>query len=85
MTNPIYFEKALKALDEQVGGDHYKSLEIQPSEYIVKNNLDWYSGNAIKYITRWKYKHSDKAKQIEDLEKARHYIQLLIENLNKGT
>lgn len=65
-------------LDKQVGGDHYK-VEIQPIEYIMKNKLGFCEGNVIKYITRWRNKNG-----IDDLEKAKHYIELLIyfESLN---
>lgn len=61
-------------LTEQVGGQHYKTLAIQPVEYIHKNGLGFCEGNAIKYLTRWKSKGG-----IEDLRKARHFIDLLIE------
>lgn len=61
-------------LDIQVGGDHYKSLAIQPIEYITKNNLSYCEANVVKYITRW----SDKGGK-KDLEKAKHYIDLLIQ------
>jgi hypothetical protein len=60
--------------DSQVGGDHYKTMAIQPGEYITKNNLGWYEGNVIKYVTR----HKHKGKK-QDLEKAIHYLQLAIE------
>jgi hypothetical protein len=65
-------------LSVQVGGDHYKSLAIQPIEYITKNNLPYCEANVVKYITRWRDKGGKK-----DLEKAKHYIDLLIslENL----
>lgn len=68
---------------KQVGGNHYKQLPISISEFLYKNKINWYSGNAIKYLVRFDKKHQDKAKQVEDLEKATHYIQLLIEQLNK--
>jgi len=68
---------------KQIGGDHYKQLPISISEFLYKNKINWYSGNAIKYLVRFDKKHSNKAKQIEDLNKATHYIQLLIEQLNK--
>lgn len=58
----------------QVGGTHYKSMKIQPVEFIHANGIDFLSGNAIKYLCRWKSKNG-----IEDLKKARHYIDLLIE------
>jgi len=84
MTNPDYFDKVKSAKDIQVGGSHYKDLKIQPSDYIYENNLNWYQGNAIKYLSRYNSKNSDTAKQIEDLNKAIHYIQLLIEKIDKS-
>ena len=68
--------------DKQVGGNHYK-LPIQPITFITENNLSYLQGNVIKYIVRYNVKHSNKKKQIEDLEKAKHYIQLMIEDINK--
>jgi hypothetical protein len=63
-----------RALDKQEGGNHYKDLKIQPVEYIHANGLDYFAGNVVKYITRWRVKNG-----VEDLLKARHYIDLLIE------
>jgi hypothetical protein len=62
------------ALDVQVAGSHYKELPIQPVEYIYANKIGYFEGNVIKYVTRWKEKGG-----IKDLEKAKHYIDLLIE------
>ena len=62
------------ALDVQVAGNHYKDLAIQPVEYIHANNIGYFEGNVIKYVSRWKAKNG-----IKDLEKAKHYIELLIE------
>jgi|TARA_R100001594_G_scaffold57939_1_gene91911 hypothetical protein len=58
----------------QVGGTHYKSMVIQPSEFINKNNIPFAEGNAIKYLCRHKQKN-----QKQDLEKAIHYCQMAIE------
>ena len=58
----------------QVGGGHYKSMAIQPIEYITKNNLPYCEANVIKYISRWRDKGGKK-----DLEKAKHYIDMLIQ------
>lgn len=63
-----------KALNTQIGGGHYKSMAIQPVEYIHKNNIPYIEGCVIKYISRWRNKNG-----IEDLKKARHFIDLLIE------
>jgi hypothetical protein len=61
-------------LSVQVGGGHYKSMAIQPVEYITKNNLGYCEANVVKYISRWRDKGGKK-----DLEKAKHYIDLLIQ------
>jgi hypothetical protein len=64
----------MSALEKQVGGDHYKGRKIQPVEYIHSNELDFFQGNVIKYITRWRAKGG-----IADLEKAKHYLEMYIE------
>jgi hypothetical protein len=64
----------MSALNTQVAGSHYKTLKIQPVEYIHANGIGYAEGNVIKYLTRWKDKGG-----IADLEKAKHYIELLIE------
>ena len=64
----------MSELNKQVGGNHYSKLAIQPVEYINKNKLSYLQGNVIKYVTRYKDKNG-----IEDLQKAKHYIDLLIE------
>mgnify|MGYP006429699569 CR=1 FL=1 len=69
----------MKAIKQQVGGDHYSKLAIQPVEYINKNNLTYLQGNVIKYVTRYKDKNG-----VEDLQKAKHYIDLLIELEDKN-
>jgi len=61
-------------LKEQVGGDHYSKLEIQPAVYAQRNKLSYLQGTVIKYVTRYKDKCG-----IEDLYKAIHSIKLLIE------
>lgn len=69
------------ALDVQEGGDHYKKLAIQPVEYIHANSLGFCEGSVVKYVTRWRDKGG-----VKDLEKARHFIDLLIElEAKKGT
>lgn len=64
----------MSALDVQVAGDHYKNQTIQPVEYIHANRIGFFEGNVIKYVTRWKSKGG-----IKDLEKAKHYLEMLIE------
>lgn len=67
-----------KVLDKQVGGNHYKDLKIQPVEYILENGLGFLEGNVVKYITRHKAKNG-----IEDVKKAKHYCEMLIEQYEK--
>lgn len=64
----------MSALSIQEGGGHYKDMAIQPVEYIHANGLPFIEGCVIKYVTRWRSKGG-----IGDLEKARHFIDLLIE------
>ena len=62
------------ALDVQVGGGHYKGMKIQPVEYVHANGLPFIEGCVIKYVSRWRDKNG-----LDDLHKARHFIDLLIE------
>jgi hypothetical protein len=71
--------KELSANDVQVAGTHYKSKAIQPWDYIVANNLGYLEGNIVKYVSRWKDKGG-----IDDLKKARHYLDKLIEVTNEN-
>ncbi|MGE9292830.1 MAG: DUF3310 domain-containing protein [Puniceicoccales bacterium] len=64
----------VSALDVQEGGDHYKKLKIQPMEYSMANNLDACQHTIVKYVTRFRDKGG-----IEDLRKAKHCIDMLIE------
>lgn len=61
-------------LDTQVAGGHYKGMVIQPVEYIQANGIGYLEGNVIKYISRWQSKGG-----VVDLEKAKHYIDMIIE------
>ena len=71
-TKPI--QQELKATETQIGGDHYTKLAIQPMRYSMENGLDALQHTVIKYVTRFRDKNG-----IEDLEKAKHCIDMLIE------
>lgn len=62
------------ALSSQVGGQHYKMYGIQPIEYAMANNLNYCQANVVKYTTRYRDKGGK-----QDLEKAIHNLQILIE------
>jgi hypothetical protein len=64
----------MSANEEQVGGEHYRHKSIQPWDYIAANGLGFFEGNIVRYVSRWKEKGG-----VRDLEKARHYIDKLIE------
>lgn len=57
----------------QVGGEHYKNHTLQPWDAIHAWKLGFFSGNVVKYVVRYKDKNG-----IEDLKKARHYLDKLI-------
>lgn len=59
--------------DNQVGGQHYKK-GIQPFEYAMANNLNSLEFSVVKYLR----KKGDKAKRLEDLNKAKDCLEKLI-------
>ena len=59
---------------KQIGGNHYSKLAIEPYEYSIKNELNCYQFNVVKYVTRYKDKNG-----VEDLKKAIQTLQKLIE------
>jgi hypothetical protein len=63
-----------KTFFKQIGGSHYKRFKISPAKFIMENNILYAEGNIIKYICR----HQDKGKK-QDLLKAIHYIEMIIE------
>ena len=59
---------------------HYFRFKIEPITFIMQNDIPYAEGNAIKYICRWRWKHKTKEAQIEDLKKAKQYIDLILEH-----
>lgn len=62
------------ASSTQVGGSHYSTMKIQPIEFIYENKIPYMEANVIKYVCRHASKNG-----LQDLEKAKHYIDMLIE------
>lgn len=60
----------------QVGGDHYEKCGIMPTTYIRANNLDFFEGNIVKYVTRHKDKNG-----AEDIKKVIHYAEMILEDV----
>ena len=65
----------MSANKKQVGGNHYIKYKIQPIDLIIKNNIYFCQGCVIKYVLRFKEKGG-----VQDLLKAKHYIELLIDS-----
>ena len=68
MTKPTNIEKPI----------YYASFPIEPIVFILKNRLGYCEGNIIKYICRYQYKYESKMDQLNDLKKARQYLDILI-------
>ena len=68
-----YYKRG-ESLTTQVGGSHYKDMPIQPIEFCMKNNFNLCQSNVVKYISRYKVKNG-----VEDLKKAKHMIDMLID------
>lgn len=71
----------ITALDTQVAGDHYKTFKIQPIEFAMENGLNACQTIAIRYIVR---KKGDKAKKLEDLDKAIHTLEIYKQMIKEG-
>ena len=64
----------MSALQTQVAGSHYTDMVIQPVTFIHANGLDFCQGSILKYVCRFRNKNGK-----DDLLKAKHFIDLLIE------
>ena len=68
------------SMAQQVGGDHYRKMHIQPVVFINRNGLNFIEGSVVKYVCR----HRDKGGR-KDIEKAIHYLELLLDlEYNEG-
>lgn len=68
------------AFSEQIGGSHYKDMPFQPIRLISYLNLDFFQGNVVKYVSRYKLKGG-----VRDLEKAKHYCRMAMEMGNSSS
>ena len=69
----------MEALDNQIGGNHYKTSAMQPVELFFPTSLPFMEGCVVKYICRY-----DKKNGLEDLQKAKHYVEMLMQFRNKN-
>ena len=77
----------MAASDSQVGGNHYRELQVQPwdamEDWMTTEQFQGYLlGNAIKYLSRFNADAPGKG-GIADLKKARHYLDRMIESMDK--
>lgn len=64
------------ALSEQIGGDHYKAQAIQPVQFAMQNWWDFCAASILKYLSRHRKKNG-----LQDLQKARHFVELRAQQL----
>jgi len=65
----------MAANEKQIAGDHYKKYgDLQPWDVVIKWNLGYLEGTALKYIARWRDKGG-----IDDIKKAIHFLEKLVE------
>ena len=69
-----------KPQNKQIGGSNYMYFDIQPYEFISKNNLTFFQGCVIKYVCRYMHKNG-----VEDLDKIIHYCELEKKKLQDAT
>ena len=74
--NDLEQESTVKS--EQIGGDHYQKAALQPWDIFLAWGLDPWAANVVKYILRFPYKNG-----LEDLQKAKHYVDFLIEHYDE--
>lgn len=67
-------KETVSSFNSQVGGEHYLNLPIQPATYCHLNNVGKLEGDVVYYVTRWRQKGG-----MQDLQKALHTLELLIE------
>lgn len=69
--------------DRQIGGDHYRTKAVQPWDAMrawmtPEQFRGFLRGNAIKYLAR-----CDDKGGVEDLKKAAHYLEKLIQEMER--
>lgn len=75
--------KSNKIVSDAVNHPAHYNKGIETSEYIKSWEMNWNQGNVIKYVTRYNLKNTDVNLQIQDLQKARWYLEDLIKELEK--
>ena len=77
VTDPKAYPTNVNQKHSEQDPEHYSNLPIEPWDFIQKNKLDFFEGNVVKYVCRWRNKGG-----IDDLRKAITYIEKIIEGEN---
>ena len=67
----------MSSFDRQICGKHYLGWKIQPMEFFIANRIPKAEGDIIQYLLR------HKGNRKEDLNKAKHILDMLIESLDR--
>tara|TARA_R110000823_G_scaffold243702_2_gene367878 strand:+ start:287 stop:523 length:237 start_codon:yes stop_codon:yes gene_type:complete len=78
MTSEFNIPEKLDDTYDESDPAHYSNLPIEPWDFIQQNKLDFFEGNVVKYICRWKNKGG-----VDDLKKAITYIEKIISGKSK--
>lgn len=80
LVNTAIGEPLPKSIQDQldISPLHYRKGEIQPWDFITSQGMSFLEGNVVKYIARYKHKNG-----IDDLKKARTYLNKLISEVEK--
>ena len=75
----------MSANDKQVAGDHYRAIDKDMQHWDLAVHYQWdpFQYQITKYVMRWKDKHDTHARRLQDLEKAKHFLEKYIEVARK--
>ena len=81
-TAKLHWSKKMQQEDKINSPNHYTQGKIEVIDFIIDQKMGYLTASAIKYLSRWEHKHKGDG-QIDDLRKARFFIEKQIEELLK--
>lgn len=81
-TAKLHWSKKMQQEDKINSPNHYTQGKIEVIDFIIDQRMGYLTASAIKYLCRWEHKHKGDG-QIDDLRKARFFIEKQIEELLK--
>ena len=80
-TSTRYFFRKNQAMDkDRIKHPSHYTDGIEMWDYAYSHGMDFFEGNILKYVTRWRHKNG-----LEDLYKAKQYLDRLIEHTENKT